>query len=116
LGYKEETGNVPEITELVSNEGEVFTLQKAVKTKVADKGVEAWLKVLESEMVSTVHKRVKECFKLIQKEVSAKKEWVLKHACQVVSVVCMLIWTEQIEESILYLEDNPFAMQEQVKT
>ena len=63
-------------------------------------------------MSATVHKRIKECFRQLQKEMSNKKEWVLKHACQTVAVVSMLLWTELVEESILYIEDNPFAMQE----
>jgi len=63
-------------------------------------GVEAWLKMVEEEMIKTLTKRIKECFHFQQKELTIKKDWILKYYCQAVSVSGILMWTEMTEYAI----------------
>jgi len=56
--------------------------------------------MVEEEMIKTLTKRIKECFHFQQKELTIKKDWILKYYCQAVSVSGILMWTEMTEYAI----------------
>jgi hypothetical protein len=82
-----------------SQDGEVVEFIKHVKIN-AQKGVEGWLKDIESAMIETVKRKIKEADTELKKDNTVRSEWVLKHCGQAVAVASMLDWTEQLEIAI----------------
>ena len=66
-------------------------------------------------MCKTVTRKIKDAYNQQSKGGTSKKEQVLKHCGQGVSVSSMVIWTETTEYAITEMDENPFALTEQLK-
>ena len=105
--------DTPDLTGMVSADGEVVPFAKTVKINVT-KGVEGWLKEIRDNMAETVKRRIREAHNDqkndFYKDQATRQEWALNHCGQAIAVVSMLNWTNLVEESILEIEEDPFAM------
>lgn len=70
-----------------SKEGEVVPFSKPVK---GQKDAEGWLGKIQDEMKATLVKKLKEGNKALTDGKTSRKEWVLKHAGQVVATASMI--------------------------
>jgi hypothetical protein len=75
----------------VSAEGEKIEIKSVKRTQA----VEQWLKILKSNIKSSVHSLIKQALSELNKigDLSARQDWVLKHCGQAVNVVSKIKWT-----------------------
>ena len=106
---KRDDPTLPELNGMISQDGEVVPFIKTLKTS-GQKGVEGMLKEIMDAMVDTVKRKIKDAYNELTKTGQEKTEWLKVHCGQAIAVCSMIIWTEQVEEAILTMEDDPFAL------
>jgi dynein heavy chain len=83
---------------MISPEGERV---KFITPVNARSNVENWLLSLQKEMVETLRKSLREGLKnFVNGAQKTRKDWILKHKGQVVTVVSQILWTLDTEDAI----------------
>lgn len=102
-----------DIVAMISSEGEKIELKKVVKAR---NQVEAWLLQVQMEMISTIHKVMKDGLLDYQKnEKIDRKSWVQNHPGQVIATISQVLWCLSSESYINDMSDNPFALDDWYK-
>ena len=90
----------PAITALLSKEGELVELLKAVRPADFQNNVEKWLLELENQMELSVQDLVHRCiveYSRARAELALRAKWLLAWQGQAVLVACQQSWTERVE-------------------
>ena len=95
LEFNGASGAVLDIVSMFSAEGERVTLGRNLKARG---NVEDWLKLVELRMRTTLHTIIKAG--VLDYGARNRKEWVLVHKAQVVTVVGKIMWCRGSEEAI----------------
>ena len=83
---------------MISPEGERV---KFITPVNARSNVESWLLSLQKEMVETLKKSLRDGLKdFVNGIQKTRKDWILKHKGQVVTVVSQVLWTLDTEDAI----------------
>lgn len=97
-----------------SNEKEKVKLKKVVKARG---NIEAWLDLLQCEMINTLTGLMKQGLidyeKLIADNPSGgRKQFVLEHKGQIVACIAQIMWCTMTAQALEEMITNPFALQE----
>ena len=95
LEFSGANGSVLDIVAMFSSEGERVTLGRNLKARG---NVEDWLKLVESRMRTSLHSIIKAG--VVDYGARNRKEWVLVHRAQVVTVVGKIMWCKGSEDAI----------------
>eukprot|EP00667_Euglena_gracilis_P000018 EG_transcript_18 len=85
----------PDVTAMVSSEGEVVPLAKALRARGE---VEKWLLVLEQVMVLTLRRLARVAVQSY--EGADRTAWVFDHPAQLVLVVTQIVWCSEMEAAL----------------
>ena len=97
------------ISAMISAEGEVIKLIRDIKLRSQD-GIVIWLQEVEKQMVLTLQRNIKVGLNEYYANEGERKDWVLSHSAQIVSVVANIIWTESCEYFINEMQENINAL------
>ena len=110
LEYTSDAG-ATEVQGMISSEKEKVIFNKAVKIRQGT-NVEAWLKDVQDAMSDTLKKIMKVGYNDYYDASRERKDWVRKHAGQVIATIGQVTWTESVEQAFGDIETNPNSVSE----
>ena len=111
---KHQDQNITDLVGMRSADGEELEFMKAVKVS-SQATCEVWLSEIAKGMFDTVKREIRNAHGELNKDPDSRQEWVLKSSGQAVAVASMLNFTNQVEETIGFMHEDPFALEEYSK-